>query len=185
MKYSSENHNWDLTIMSSSKLMNIGKNIKKKDVYSFSAFTGAMLLSVAGLESFLNSMAYFVADEDFCYNCFERKTIEEKLDFFLSKFNVDFKKSERPYQTVKEAVKWRNSLSHSKPTYVEETKISPEDNIRKLPVQHVSTKKYVSYENSVNEKNADRVNKNIIQIIEKVIAISGINPRANCVYKDL
>ncbi len=86
MKYSSENHNWDLTIMASSKLMDIGNSMKNEPRYSFSTFTGAMLLAVAGLESFLNSMAYFIDDEDLCYDCFERKTIEQKLDFFLTNF---------------------------------------------------------------------------------------------------
>ena len=171
--------------MASSKLMDIGKSVKKKDGYSFSSFTGAMLLAVAGLESFLNSMAYFIDDKNFCYNSFERKTIEEKLDFFQSKFNIDFKKGKRPYQTVKQAVKWRNSLVHSKPTYVEETEISPGDDIRKLPVQHVSVSEYDPYEKLVNEQNADRFNRDIISIIETIKKISGINPQAKCVYKNI
>ena len=185
MKYASENHNWDLTIMASSKLMDVGKSIKKRDPYSFSAFTGAMLLSVAGLEGFLNSMAHSIEDEGFCYDCFEKKTIGDKLDFFLSKYNVDFKKGERPYQTVAQAIKWRNSLSHSKPTYVEETEISSRDDIRALPVQHRSTKKYEPYENLVNEENADRFNRDIIKIINRIEENSGISPRAQCVYKNI
>jgi hypothetical protein len=171
--------------MASSKLMVIGKSVKKKDEYSFSSFAGAMLLAVAGLESFLNSMAYFVDDEKFCYNCFERRTIEDKIDFLLLTFNIDFKKGERPYQTVKQAVKWRNSLVHSKPTYVEETEISHGDDIRKLPAQHVSVNEYDPYENLVNEKNADRFNRDIIKIIETIKKNSGINPRSQCVYKNI
>jgi len=143
-----------------------------------------MLLAVAGLESFLNSAAFCIKEKDFCYKCFERKTIEEKLDFFLTKLNINLTKGERPYQTFKQAVKWRNSLVHSKPTFVEEMEILPEDDIRKLPVQHMTERKYDSYENLVNEENADRFNRDIIQIIEKIKEVSKINPRAQCVYKN-
>ncbi len=37
--------------------------------------------------------------------------------------------------------------------------------------------------NSVNEENTDRFNKDIIQIIEKIAASSGLDPRARYVYK--
>jgi len=183
MKYSSENHNWDLTIRSSSDLVVLGRITEKNRGYSFAAFTGAMLLAVAGLESFLNSMAYFIDDEDFSYDFFENKAIEKKLDFFLKKYNIDLDKGARPYQTFKTAVRWRNSISHSKPTYVEETEIFPGDNIRDLPIQHISKNKYEPYEFFINEKNADKFNRDIIEIIEKIIEVSGIEPRAQCVHK--
>ena len=184
MKYLSENHNWDLTIRASSRLVDIGRSLKKD--YSFSAFTGAMLLAVTGLESFLNSIGYSVStnDKKFSFIDFERKRIVEKLDFLLEKFSVSLKKGERPYQTVKKAITWRNSLAHSKPTYVDETEISPGYDIRKLPLQHVTTfNKCHPYENSVNEENANIFNKDIIQVIKAIIADSGIDPRAKCVYK--
>jgi hypothetical protein len=186
MKYSSEHHNWDLTIMASSRLVTVGRSVKKKD-YSFSAFTGAMILAVTGLESFLNSMAYCVAKNDvnFVFDEFDNKSLEEKLECFLEKFSVNLKKGERPYQTIKIAIKWRNSLAHSKPTYVENTEISPGQDIRKIPQQHVSTKnKYPPYENFVTEQNADRFNRDIIQVIEQIKTESGINPRAQCVYQN-
>lgn len=182
MKYSSQNHNWDLTISSSSCLMDIYKLTKKDSRASFSTLTGAMLLAVVGLESFLNSMAYFVDDEDFCYNCFEKKSIEEKLNFFLVKFNIEFDKGSRPYQTIKEAIRWRNSISHSKPIYVEETEICPGDDIRKLPKKCLSTTKYEPYESLVNKENADRFNRDIIEVITKIIETSGIEPRAQATY---
>ena len=184
MKYSSENHNWDLSIMASSRLVTLGRSLDKKN-YSFSAYTGGMVLAVTGLESFLNSMAYSVArnDSEFNYDEFEESTIEEKLDYFLAKFNVSIKKGKRPYQTVKKAIKWRNSLAHSKPTFIEETEITLGDDIRKIPLQHIATSnKYPPYENLVSEKNADRFNRDIIQIITEITKVSGINPRTQCTY---
>ncbi|MCP4990269.1 MAG: hypothetical protein GY928_30795 [Colwellia sp.] len=186
MKYSSENHNWDLTVMASSRLVTLGRSLEKKD-YSFSAFSGAMLLAVAGLESFLNSIAYSLStnDDKFPYSDFEKKKIEEKLDFFLERFNITFKKGERPYQTVKKATTWRNSLVHSKPTYVEETEISPGYDTKKLPLQHTTTdNKYPPYEKFVTEENANRFNRDIIEVIEKIKTVSGIDPRAQCVYQN-
>jgi hypothetical protein len=184
MKYSSENHNWDLTIMASSRLVNLGRILKKKD-YSFSAFTGAMILAVTGLESFLNSMAYSVGKNDatFVFDGFENKSIEDKLEYFLEIFSVNLKKGVRPYQTVKLAIKWRNSLAHSKPTYVEETEITYGYDIRKLPTQHISTKnKYPPYEKYVSEQNANRFNRDIIQVINEIKKASGIDPRAHCLF---
>jgi len=170
--------------MASSRLVTLGRSLDKKD-YSFSAYTGAMILAVTGLESFLNSIAYSFArnDSDFSYDEFEKMNIEEKLDYFLTNFNITLKKGERPYQTVKKAIKWRNSLAHSKPTYVEETEITPGDDIRKIPLQHITTRnKYPPYEKSVTEENADRFNRDIIQIITEITKFSGIDPRAKCTY---
>lgn len=183
MKYSSENHNWDLTIQASSNLMAISRIIESNKSYSFSTYTGSMFLAVAGLESFLNSMAYFIDEKDFCYDSFERDTIEQKLNFFMNKFNIKVNKGTRPYQTIKEAIKWRNSLSHSKTIYVEETEICNGTDIRKLPEKCLSTRKYEPYEKSVNKENADRFNRDIIEVIRKIIEISGINPRAQASYK--
>ncbi|WEJ61824.1 hypothetical protein [Thiomicrorhabdus lithotrophica] len=184
MKYSSEHHNWDMTVMASSRLVTLGENIEKND-YSFSAFTGSMLLAVAGLESFLNSIAHTLSinDSEFPYIEFDRKGIVEKLDFLLDKFSISLNKGERPYQTIKKAVTWRNSVVHSKPFYVEETMIEPRQDIRKLPKQYKSNdNKYPPYENLVSKENADRFNRDIIKIIESIKSISGLNPRAQCSY---
>lgn len=170
--------------MASSRLVTLGKNIKEK-AYSFSAFTGAMVLTVTGLESFLNSIAYYIAlDEDnFIYDEFEFNSLLNKLDFIIAKYDINLKKGERPYQTAKVAIKWRNSIAHSKPTFVNETELSPGADILKLPKQYISSKyKYDPYEQYVTEINADRYNRDIIEIIEKIIEVSGINPRANCTY---
>lgn len=183
MKYSSENHNWDLTVMASSKLMDIGRVVKEaKSRHSFSCFTGAMLLAVAGLESFLNSMAFFIKDADFCYNCFEKKSIQEKLDFFLTKYNINLNKGFRPYQTIKEAITWRNSVSHSKPTFVAEIEIEETSEVRKIPKKHASSIKYEPYENLVDLENADRFNRDIIEVIQLIINKSGIKPQSQCTY---
>lgn len=182
MKYSSENHNWDLTVMASSRLVTLGRHIKDKSDYSYSCFTGAMLLAVAGLESFLNSMAFFVKEEDFCYNEFEENSIENKLDFFLARYDIKLNKGSRPYQTIKEAVIWRNSVSHSKPMFVEEVEINETSEAMKIPHKHLSSRKYQPYEKSVNEANADRFNRDIIEVIQLIIDKSGIKPQAQCTY---
>jgi len=141
-----------------------------------------MLLAVAGLESFLNSMAFFVKDEDFCYNEFEGNSIEDKLDFFLAKYDIKLNKGSRPYQTIKEAVIWRNSVSHSKPMFVEEIEIKKTSEVGKIPHKHLSSRKYQPYEKSVNEENADRFNRDIIEVIQLIIDKSGIKPQAQCTY---
>lgn len=183
MKYTCEHHNWDLTIMASSKLMDIGKSLKKEsNYYRFSAFTGAMILAVLGLESFLNSIGFYIKN-DICYNEFERKSIENKLDFICSKYKINFDKSKRPYQTIKMAIRWRNSINHSKPTHVDETEIKTSNEIRVIPLMHVSSTKYEAYEKSVNEETADRFNRDIIDVIQIIIKQSGINPKTHCTYK--
>jgi hypothetical protein len=185
MKFSSEHHNWNMTIMASSRLLTLGENVEKND-YSFSAFAGSMLLAVAGLESFLNSIAHTISinESEFPYFEFERKGIIEKLYFLLDKFGIRLNKGERPCQTVKKAVAWRNSIVHSKPSYVEETIIEPGQDIRQLPKQYMSNEnKYLPYENFVSQENADRFNRDIIEVIELIKKTSGLNPRAQCTYK--
>lgn len=173
-----------MTVMASSRLVTLGENIEESN-YSFSAFTGSMLLAVAGLESFLNSIAHTISinDSKFPYVEYERKGITEKLEFLLDRFSISLNKGQRPYQTVKKAVTWRNSVVHSKPSYVEETMIEPGQDIRKLPKQYKSNNnKYPPYENLVSQENADRFNRDIIEVIELIKNTSGLNPRAQCTY---
>ena len=183
MRFSSENHNWDITIAASSHLVVIGRTTTKTS--SFSAFTGSMMLAVVGLESFLNSVGYIISTTDFEFNFdkFEAKRITAKLELILQRFTIELDKSKRPYSTIDEAVTWRHSLAHSKPTYVEDTSIANTNEVHDLPVQHSSARyQYEPYEKHVNEGNADRFNRDVVQIINLIKNTSGIDPRAQCSY---
>jgi len=183
MKFSSEHHNWDMTVAASSHLVVAGRLADGH--HSFSAFTGSMVLAVAGLESFLNSVGYSISKSGCGLNFekFEKKPIGAKVDFILQQYKIEIDRNERPYVTISEAVVWRHSLVHSKPSYVEEVQIGNMSEVAGLPVQHSSQSyQYAPYENHVNEANADRFNRDVVQIIELIKDASGIDPRAQCTY---
>lgn len=185
MLYSSENHNWDLTIMSSSKLVALGRLLTSgKD--SFSAFSGSMLLAVVGLESFLNSVGFMISQDDstFLFDVYENKSIEDKIDILIKRYSLDLSKDRRPYQTIKTAVKWRNSIAHSKPTYTGVQPIHSAQAVKSVKQYHASNKRnYPPYERMVNEKNANRFNKDIVCLIEAIELHTGVKPRACSTYR--
>ncbi|MCB9748025.1 MAG: hypothetical protein H6755_06435 [Candidatus Omnitrophica bacterium] len=184
-EYASEHHNWDMTMRASSDLLTIGE-LSKGVSYRFSAFTGSMLLSISALESFLNSFAsFFEKGDSFSWEEYERKSIEDKLEFCFQRYSLEIKKGERPFQTVKKAISWRNSLIHYKPIYVDPVVIASDYDIKKLPQRSISNKKSKPYENLVDRKFAKQFNNDIIMIIQGLIKVSGINPRAQCSYKVL
>lgn len=187
MLYSSENHNWDLTIMSSSKLVGLGR-LLPSGKESFSAFSGSMLLAVVGLESFLNSVGFLLSqkDGDFSFDEYEQKRVEQKINFLICRYNLDLSKDRRPYQTIITAIRWRNSIAHSKPTYTEVQSIDVPKDTLSIKEHHVSKqRKYPPYERMVNEKNANRFNVDIVSLIELIESQTGLKPRACASYQIL
>jgi hypothetical protein len=177
-KYSSQNHNWDLTLLSASTLFRAGSHAKNDARLSFSFFTGSMILSVAALESFLNSLASLIPDKEFHGDDFEKQSIEDKLKRFCVKYSVNMDQGKRPFQTVGLAVTWRNRLVHSKPDFIEEVEIQSTGDAKKL-----SPKK--SYEFSVKEEYAKRFYVDILDVIQQIIKVSKIHPRAQCTYSPI
>ncbi len=171
--------------MSSSKLVALGRLLPSGGD-SFSAFSGSMLLAVVGLESFLNSIGFMIyqKDSNFLFDEYENKRVEEKIDFLINRYSLDLSKDRRPYQTIKTAVTWRNSITHSKPTYTGEQPIQSTKDVKSLKHSHVYKKRnYTPYERMVNEKNANRFNTDIVSLIEYIESQTGIKPRACSTYK--
>ncbi|PIQ86403.1 MAG: hypothetical protein COV74_04915 [Candidatus Omnitrophica bacterium CG11_big_fil_rev_8_21_14_0_20_45_26] len=177
-KYSSENHNWDLTLNASVTLLQTGVNAKNDARLSFSSFTGSMVLAVAALESFFNSLASLIVDEGFDWDNFQEQSVENKLEQLYRKYSLEIDKGKRPLQTIGLAMSWRNRLVHSKPNFVEETEIRSMEEVGKL-----SSRK--SYEYEVNEKFARQFYADILAVIEQLIKVSKINPRAQCTYSPI
>ncbi|MGR5485960.1 hypothetical protein [Vibrio alfacsensis] len=171
--------------MSSSKLVALGRVVPSGDE-SFAAFSGSMLLAVVGLESFLNSFGFLVSqkDESFQFDDYEQKRVEEKIDLLIKLYDLDLSKGKRPYQTIKTAITWRNSIAHSKPTYTEGTNIQSPHQVFEVKLCHPSNhKKYTPYEQMVSEKNANLFNLDIVSFITFIEAETGIKPRARSTYQ--
>jgi|GEM_PF-2703671 len=185
-EYTSEHHDWDLTMRASSDLLTFGEKTEQRS-FSFAGLVGSMLLAVSALESFLNSLAYKVSEKDgsFPWKTFEKKSLQSKLEDLLNYYSQAIDKGKRPWQTITKAVSWRNGLVHAKPTLVDPVAIDSTVDIRKLPKRYVANSQYEPYEALVTQEWAKKFNQDVIKLIELLIIVSGINPRAQCSYRIL
>ncbi len=174
-RYSSSNHNWELTLLASADLLGAGIKAGNDARLSFASLTGSMILAVAALESFLNSLGSLIQDRQFDWEQFERLSIRGKLESLCGRYQIAIDWGQGDFQVVAQAVDWRNHLAHSKPDFVM-------DKVIQAPKESKRYTDKTAYEFLVNEKNARRFYGGIVAVIEKLIKTSGIDPRAQCVY---
>lgn len=165
-----------MTLSASARLLRIGANSKDHST-TFSTFTGSMILSIASMESFLNSLGSLSID-DTSWENFEKSSLQDKLSSLCSRYFPEFDTGKRPFQTIKSAVKWRNLLLHSKPDFLEEHEIYSMDEVR----SYSKNRQYQEYEKLVNKTTALRFYGDIVEVIQLLIKRSGIDPRAQGTY---
>jgi hypothetical protein len=177
MKFSADHHDWDMTLSSAKALLELGKN---QDNHSFACFTGSMVLSVAALESFLNSLGYSEGIEA-NWPEFERAPIIDKMKNLGAKLGISVDAGLPPYQIIAEAIRWRNNLMHSKPVSVRNIEIENMEDVRKITNNEFKNK----YEFQVSEENAIRFYSSICKVLIKFEEAGGDFPDTGNTYSNI
>jgi hypothetical protein len=113
IKLDIQHHDWDRTLISAKALTELGIATGDAEL-SFASLTGGMVLTVAALESFLNSMGYGEA-LSISWDSYQLLPLVDKLKLMGSRLGFKINMGRAPYDTIAEAVRWRNDLLHSKP----------------------------------------------------------------------
>jgi hypothetical protein len=189
-EYSAENHDWDLTMHAAFELVQIGNIMDKKPrtgnmSMGFSAFTGSMLLSFSAIESFSASVAFSMPQTDkyraFDFEAYRReRTFWGKLEMLFTATGQTFDKSQGLFQTVSQMQRWRNLVTHASPYRIEKIEIENTT----TAVGRVHKPKHIKeYTRSVNRQTASKFYQAAFDYIEYLKSGSGLEPRAQAVFK--
>jgi hypothetical protein len=133
-QYSSENHDWDLTLRAAWSLLMSGQAVKylptpgTVEEKEFSCFLGSMLLSFSAIESFSASVAFSMPRiERFRNFNFERyrRTMQfwNKIEMLCEAIPYTIDKSQGLFQFIRTMQEWRNLVTHSRPYEIKKTEI--------------------------------------------------------------
>jgi hypothetical protein len=189
-EYSAENHDWDLTLHAGFELLQVGKVMDQRPrtgnmSMGFSAFTGSLLLSFSAIESFSASVAFSMPQtdkfSDFDFEAYRReRTFRGKLDMLFIAVDQTVDKSKGLFQTISEMQRWRNLVTHASPYRIEKVEIENTTTaVGKVhKPQHIK-----EYTRSVDIKVASKFYQAASDYIEFLRSSSGMEPRAQAVFK--
>ena len=189
-EYSAENHDWDLTLRAAFELLQVGKVMDQRPrtgtiSMGFSAFTGSMLLSFSSIESFSASVAFTMPQtdkfKDFDFETYRReRTFWGKLRLLFATTSQAVDKSKGLFQTIAEMQRWRNLVTHSSPYRIENVEIGNTT----TAVSKIHKPKHIKeYTRSVDLQTASKFYQAAFDYIEYLKAGSGLEPRAQAVFK--
>lgn len=151
----------------------------------FSAFTGSMLLSFSSIESFSASVAFVMpqTDEfkDFDFEAYRReRTFWGKLGLLFAATSQTVDQSKGLFQTIVEMQRWRNLVTHASPYRIENVEIENTT----TAVGRVHKPKHIKeYTRCVDLQTASKFYQTAFDYIEYLKAGSGLEPRAQAVFK--
>jgi hypothetical protein len=189
-EYSSQNHDWDLTLHAAAELIRMGHKLDKEPrtgtlSKGFSFFTGGMVLSFAAIESFSASVAFVMPSEErfssFDFNQYRAaKRFWDKMQLLMSAAGIEVDKGHGLFQAVSKMQHWRNLVTHASPYEVGPHLI--ENTVQEPKRLHQSTN-HLQYAATANAPDATEFYKTAVAYIELVKARTGINPCASVTYK--
>ena len=156
-----EHHDWDLTFRAATDLLKLGLSSSEHG-QKFACLSGAMVLTVASLESFMNSMGHGTG-LGLSWDSYQRLPVIDKLRVIGKMIGIAVNVGHEPYQSVVEAFRWRNDLLHSKPEIVTGLEVDAEslEDVREKTERALPRK----YEFKVNESTANRFHAKICEVI--------------------
>lgn len=186
MKYSAENHDWDLTLSAAGNLLMIGHALKDVPTTStiraqpFSCYVGSMLLSFSAIESFSASVAFSMPRVDryrgFDYAKYRKASrFWVKIDMLCEAIEYVPDKSQGMFQFIGEMQNWRNLVTHSSPYRIEETTVANSTDASSKLHKPFHDKEYTR---RVNLENATKFYLTAGEYIALLTKLSGMGPRA-------
>ncbi len=190
--YSSQNHDWDLTLNAAAELIKAGlamDKLPRKGSLStgFSYFVGGMVLSFAAIESFSASVAFQMNSDDrfpdFDFQAYRsKKRFWDKMEMLMAAARIKMNQGEGLFQKITEMQKWRNLVTHASPYEIESGDLQDTTNsVRKL---HSKTR-HLDYTRMARPDSAKDFYETAVAYIELVRERSGIDPRASASYQVL
>lgn len=190
-EYSAENHDWDLTLHAAYELLQVGNAMDRQPrkgtlSMGFSAYVGSMLLSFSAIESYSASVAFTMPQterfNEFDFTAYRReKTFWGKIDMLFSAANQNIDKSQGLFQTISTMQKWRNLVTHASPYRIDIVEIENTT----TAVGRVHKPNHIKeYTRSVNRKVAAKFYQAAYDYIDFLKTGSGLDPRAQAVFKN-
>ncbi len=140
---------------------------KSKSVKEGSYFTtmGSLLLTAFTFEAFLNHLGHKKIK---FWNKIDRISINSKYTVLCEEFELELDHSERPYQTIKQLFRFRNSIAHGRSEILKVNKrVSSKDD----PWQHAPK---TDWEEFCTESNAEKAREDIEIIIKELNEAAGL-----------
>ena len=188
--YSSENHDWDLTLAASGELLGLGQYFDETPTTGtlskgFACFTGSMLLSFCAIESFSASIAFSMpGDErfkDFDFQKYKQLSrFWDKMEMLCSAIEIEIDKSQGLFQKIGKMQIWRNLVTHASPYDIPATIVA--DTVD-APTKLHKRFGHKQYTRMTDVKNAEEFYRTAIEYIELIKTRSGANPRTTRSYK--
>lgn len=181
---SGENHDWDLTMKAAFMLLENGYALDQQPrtgtlSMGFAHFTGSMMLSFAGIESFSASTAFCMSrDAKFAHLDYEQyrrhRYFKDKIEYLFANIPAPVDWSQGLFQKIKEMQDWRNLVAHSSPYGYDET--TP----KKGSQQKTNSKTYLD---RVQLIPANTYYGTAVKYIEHLEALTGIRPTTHAVFQ--
>jgi hypothetical protein len=191
-EYSAQNHDWDMTMLASTKLMQAGVVADKQErtgnmSMGFAFFTGGMVLAFAAMESIADSIAFTMKDEPrfpaFDFEKYRRTTrFWDKMEMLCSAAGISVDKSQGIFQRIDQMQHWRNLVTHASPYEIEPTVIV--DTIKEPGKLHKKWHRQ-DYLRSVDLQNAKMFHETALEFIDLIKKATDLDPRAMASYKNL